>query len=86
MSARTLLIGIDEAGYGPLLGPLVVSAVAFDVPTALADGDLWRALKKSVSRTSSTWRGRVPICDSKKLFNPQIGLGPLERSVFSQQE
>ena len=27
-----LVIGMDEAGYGPNLGPLVVTGVAFEVP------------------------------------------------------
>ena len=39
------VVGIDENGLGPLLGPLVVTAVAFDVP--VYDRELfWRAADK----------------------------------------
>ncbi len=45
----TVLAGIDEAGYGPTLGPLVVSLAAFRVAGAEAEapGDLWSALGRS---------------------------------------
>lgn len=38
-----ILIGMDEAGYGPNLGPLVVAATAWQVPAALSgDGSAGR--------------------------------------------
>ena len=44
MDAAVIVAGIDEAGYGPLLGPLVVSATAFEVPRDEAEACLWRAI------------------------------------------
>ncbi len=90
--------GIDEAGYGPVLGPLCVASSIFEMhhPTA-PDGtapDLWKLLGRSVSRapgrTSKTQR--LPIADSKvlKLPNPKVGAPPgrdplvhLERGVLA---
>ena len=77
-----VVAGIDEAGYGPLLGPLVVSGVAFQVPEALAETSLWDVLKQSVTRRPSAKDLRLPILDSKKLYATKAGLGALERAAL----
>src|SRR5437762_217480 len=46
------IVGIDEAGYGPNLGPLVMTSVACRVPDGLADADLWSPLQSAVRRHS----------------------------------
>ncbi len=83
MEDSVILAGIDEAGYGPILGPLVVSASAFVVPSTLADTPLWDVLRMSVSRTASSRGTGIPILDSKKLYHRKAGLAKLERSVLS---
>ncbi len=77
-----ILAGIDEAGYGPLLGPLVVTGVAFRMPDTAAETSLWEVLKGSVTRRASTKDLRLPILDSKKLYATRAGLGALERTAL----
>ena len=43
------LVGTDEAGYGPNLGPLVISVTVWRVPGDPCDVDLYKLLRKAVS-------------------------------------
>lgn len=81
-----ILAGIDEAGFGPLLGPLVVSSSAFSVEPALLDEDLWQVLGKSVAKCRKHLAGRLLIADSKKAYNRAEGLGHLERTSLAAME
>ncbi len=65
-----ILAGIDEAGYGPTLGPLCVAMSAFrvsDWSPGDASPDLWARLSSAVCASPRDPRHRVPIADSKKL-------------------
>ncbi len=78
-----ILVGIDEAGYGPILGPLVVSSCAFSVPDAMVGQDLWLTLKKSVSKQKRKLLGRLLITDSKKAYTKSAGLSHLRRATLA---
>mgnify|MGYP000533689491 CR=1 FL=1 len=78
-----ILIGIDEAGYGPLLGPMVVSAVAMELPDGLLRADLWQVLSKAVSAQKKGLTGRLLITDSKKAYSRTSGINTLRRSVLA---
>src|SRR5262245_25910492 len=67
--------GIDEAGFGPLLGPLCIGFAALEAPH-----DPWTALAGAVARGPSR---RLPaVCDSKVLYPGEGGLARLERSAL----
>jgi len=74
--------GIDEAGYGPVLGPLVVAATAFNVPGPPREGRLWELLGDSVSRTFEAADGRLIVNDSKCVYTPARGIRALEEGVL----
>jgi hypothetical protein len=81
------MIGVDEAGYGPNLGPLVVAATVWHLefassPTTNAPpDDLYDALSPCVTRTPND--NRIAIADSKALYQPGKGLRHLERGVHA---
>ncbi|MFH1748089.1 MAG: hypothetical protein ABIG44_13720 [Planctomycetota bacterium] len=78
-----LVIGIDEAGYGPLLGPLVVAASAWQVTPQALSRDSWELLRETVCRRPTRGDSRLVVNDSKQVYHRQTGLIRLERSVLA---
>ena len=77
------MVGIDEAGFGPILGPLVVSSSTFSLPRQLLASDLWQVLRKSVGNRRKHLAGRLLIADSKKAYSKSVGIRGLERTVLA---
>ncbi len=82
-----LYAGIDEAGYGPLLGPLCGGLSVFEFEGSLDDEPpcLWRTLRTVLTRSRRDARGRISIDDSKKLKGAGAKAHPLthlERGVL----
>lgn len=79
----SILVGIDEAGFGPILGPLVVSSSSLSLPHDLLKSDLWQILRKSLSNRRKGLAGRLLVTDSKKAYSKSIGIKHLERTVLT---
>jgi hypothetical protein len=81
-----IVAGVDEAGYGPLLGPLVVGCCAFELEDFAGDQELpclWKRLSKLVSKKRSASGRKLHVNDSKLVYSPANGLKELERSVLT---
>lgn len=78
-----VIVGTDEAGYGPNLGPLVISATTWEVPVDVSPESLWQALDSVVSQTAGRGEKRLHVADSKKVYASQKPIDSLERSVLS---
>lgn len=78
-----VLVGIDEAGFGPILGPMVVSSSTLSLPRNLLTANLWQVLKKSVADKRKRLAGRLLIADSKKAHSKSLGIKHLQRTVLA---
>lgn len=72
------LAGVDEAGLGPILGPLVVGGVTMAGPEGTAP---WRLLQRHVSQKKYV-RGKVRVADSKKVKQGPHGMQRLEETAL----
>jgi ribonuclease HII len=61
-----VLAGIDEAGLGPMLGPLSIGFCALRLPSS--DTCVWEALKPVVTRKPESDKRRIVVADSKAVF------------------
>ncbi len=74
--------GIDEAGYGPNLGPLVMTAVVAEGPDDGPGPDLWGDLAASVARAGAPG-GRLWVDDSKRIYGGGKGLDRLDAATLA---
>jgi len=79
-SQYTIVCGIDECGYGPILGPLVVASSIFLVKEN-PEQCMWDRLRKSTGKFKKGLENRILVADSKKAFDQASGLGHLERTT-----
>lgn len=82
------VIGTDEAGYGPNLGPLVIVATlwrtADDLPPAGFDECLQRNIDRGERIGGASGEGnRLVIADSKQVYHAGGSLAVLESGVLS---
>ncbi len=79
-----IIAGIDEAGYGPTLGPFVLSKVVMEIPDGYHhETNIWHLLKDAVSEKIQKRGNRIIVGDSKKLYQQKTGLKMLEEAVLS---
>jgi len=77
-----VIIGMDEAGLGPNLGPFVVAATVWEFSGRSDRCDLYEKLADAVSPTPCE-NGRLHVADSKEVFSPAKGLHALERAALT---
>ncbi|MGA2253301.1 MAG: hypothetical protein ABSG53_01460 [Thermoguttaceae bacterium] len=83
----SFLLGIDEAGYGPNLGPLVISASVWEVRKGVCGDGLYERLQTVIAplaaRSAKAAGQKVAIADSKVLYQSGRGLRLLERGLWA---
>jgi ribonuclease HII len=73
----TIVAGIDEAGYGPHVGPLVVAAAAYRLEDDAREADLDRIVSDKAVRAEG-----LPTADSKQLFHSGGSVKRIEMSTL----
>ena len=80
------LVGTDEAGYGPNLGPLVISATLWETPSQVDCEELFEQVQSVIAPALDKIKAGGPfvvMADSKVLYTPGKGLRHLERGLWA---
>ncbi len=81
------VLGTDEAGYGPNLGPLVIAGTVWVVPPGLGPdeccGRLATILTRQGDGAARPGLRRMVLADSKVVYRAGQGLEDLERGVLA---
>lgn len=84
-----LVIGTDEAGYGPNLGPLVVAGTAWSInpsdnaPETGSPFNWFHIFQEQFVPPDQASGDKIRVGDSKKIYQSGSGLAELEKLVFS---
>jgi len=76
-------LGMDEAGYGPNLGPLLITGTVWETPGAPTECDFYRLLGPVVSAAGHGRGRQLHIADSKLVNVGKEGFASLERSALA---
>ncbi|MGB3346911.1 MAG: hypothetical protein WBA71_06675 [Candidatus Humimicrobiia bacterium] len=68
MENNYYVLGIDEAGYGPDIGPLVVTSSLFRLSEKYHSEKFWETLSEIVSKKTKEFPEKVIVSDSKDIF------------------
>ncbi len=75
MSVDKLVIGVDEAGYGPSMGPLTICATAWRVPCSFDAGEMSGLLEPEfLAKPIRPDSKHIPIGDSKKIHRDAMAV------------
>ena len=77
------VIGMDEAGLGPNLGPFVVAITVWDVPGVPSEFDFWTTFSDVLTNAPEPKDARLHIADSKEVFQSKRGVQSLEQGVLA---
>ena len=89
MTLMLIYAGIDEAGYGPMFGPLTVACAVLTLPEhdpAAGAPKLWSILRSAVAKQVALSKGRIVVCDSKRLKRSNADAGNPSRHPLAHLE
>src|SRR5947207_1700154 len=81
-ASMVFVLGTDEAGYGPSLGPLCIAASAWQLPDDAPSDGLYDRLAQIVCNQAKDRGDKLAIADSKCLYKSGDTLELLERGVL----